>query len=246
MNLHHVLALSRSEALLVWRNRAVLLTATALPLALGGLMALQGLPEDGALGGWASVITLQLEFVLLFAVYQTATSTLVARRQDRQLSRLRTSDASDGEILAGLLAPVVLLGLLLVAALLAVTFAIQVPLPVAPALLVAAAVTAAALCVAAAVLTSAYTRTAESAQWVTMPFYVVFLGGAFWVLTVDPDDLQVWHRLVPGGATAELVQRAMTGAGSLADAVPAVVGTCLLAYLAAWAARRAFRWDART
>ncbi len=81
-----------------------------LPLGLGALIA-----SDGRDGSWGEVVAMQFVMVLLFCVYATATTSLAARRRQLVLKRLRSGELSDPQILAGLLAPLLVLAAVAVA-----------------------------------------------------------------------------------------------------------------------------------
>src|SRR6476660_8212563 len=99
-------ALARAEALLLRRNPIALLNALGTPLL--GVMLLNAFPPDDAaqLPGAGIAVTLAA-FALLFSLYYNRVTTLVARREELVLKRLRSGESSDGEILLGAAAPAV-------------------------------------------------------------------------------------------------------------------------------------------
>ncbi|PRY36080.1 ABC transporter permease [Umezawaea tangerina] len=230
-----ILALGRTELKLLLRNKTAAGIAVVTPLLIGALLLTNEVLE------WTFTITVQLVLMLGFTVYMTVTTSLVARRQDLYLKRLRTGEASDATVVVGLLVPIALLGLVQTALLLGMSTAAGAPLPDRPLLLVLAVVGGVAMCCAAGVATTAITSTAELGQITTAPFFFTLFGGAAWTMVSDPVDLRMLA--LPGGQIAELVKAAWGGS---TEHVPVAV-----AALAAWtavgyfAATRVFRWEPR-
>ncbi|WP_018680695.1 ABC transporter permease [Actinokineospora enzanensis] len=195
-----VIALSRSEILQLLRNKTTAGMALLLPLVMGAFLLFgTGVPD------WDLTLTLQLVAAQALTVYISATTAFAGRRQDLSLKRLRTGELSDVQILGGVLAPFVALGLvqclLLTAASLIAGAPAPDPLPYAAAVLGGVTVNA-----AAALLTSSFTATPEAAQITTAPFFFAGLGGAIWLLATDPGQVTRWILLLPGGAVADLVR----------------------------------------
>jgi ABC-2 type transport system permease protein len=230
-----ILALGRVELTLLLRNKSAAALALVVPLLTGVFFAMSdwGLPV---------VVTLQLVMTLGFTVYVTATTSLVARRQDLYLKRLRTGEASDTTVLVGLLTPTVLLGCAQTLVLLTVNTVAGAPLPERPLLLVLAVLGGAVMCCAIGVATSGITSTAELAQITTAPFFFVVMGGAFWALSAETVDFRML--VVPGGQIAELVKAAW---GGPTDHV-AIAAAALIAWTAGGyaLATRYFRWEPRS
>jgi ABC-2 type transport system permease protein len=231
-----ILALSRTELTLLLRNKTAAALALVTPLLVGALLLANG-PED-----WTFTITLQLVMMLGFTIYITVTTSLVSRRQDLYLKRLRTGEASDPVVVVGLLVPVALLGLGQTVLLLGLSVAAGAPLPERPLLLLLAVVGGIALCGAVGAATSGITSTPELAQITTAPFFFALFGGAVWTLVSDPVDLRML--LVPGGQIAELVKAAWGGpTDHVGQAVLVLVAWIALGY---GLATRWFRWEPRS
>ncbi|MCS7476410.1 ABC transporter permease [Umezawaea endophytica] len=231
-----ILALSRTELTLLLRNKTAASLALAMPLLIGALLMVNG-PS-----GWTFIIVLQLVMMLGFTVYMTVTTSLVSRRQDLYLKRLRTGEASDQVVVAGLLVPTVVLGLVQAVVLMGMSKIAGAPLPERPLLLALAVVGGTAMCCAVGVATSGITSTPELAQITTAPFFFALFGGAIWALVTDTVDYRVL--LVPGGQVAELIKAAWGG--------PTDNVGMALAALVAWVAIgsglaiRYFRWEPRS
>ncbi|MGW1682201.1 ABC transporter permease [Saccharopolyspora sp. NPDC002376] len=237
-----VLALGRTEWKLLSRNKAVLLSATTVPLLLGFVLA-NNIPGDAGPLAWAGVLGMQLLAVQGFTVYFTTTATLASRREDRYLKRLRSGEASDAVILGGLLLPVVLLGLAQTVVVIAIAVAMGAPTPVNPFPLVLAVLIGTAMSLAAGAATSAWTASSEQAQITTMPWFMALIGGAVWA-SMSAEITPLMH-LVPSGGAMDLVRAAMTG-GSALDVLPAVGSLLAWTALLTLLSRTWFRWEPRT
>ena len=92
-------ALSRAEAVLLRRNPMALLTALGTPLI--GVVLLNAFPATGSVPSpGASVVVTVTAFALLFPLYYNLVTTLVARREELVLKRLRSGECSDTEIIS--------------------------------------------------------------------------------------------------------------------------------------------------
>jgi ABC-2 type transport system permease protein len=254
---HRIAALARAEWVLLRRNRTALLTAVALPaLLVYGLKALPG--TSGAGGTGVVLLTGLVAFALLFAVYYNLVTTLVGRRDQLVLKRLRTGETTDSEILVGTAAPAVAIAWaqITVTAVAAVAVFGLAPPADAPLGLLALA-GGSAVFVLLAVLTATVTGSVEMAQITTLPVLIVSFAfsGLLFRLAFLPEPLRMVARALPLTPVAELMRLALTGttadghhlgtAASLgAAAVPIAV---LVAWIVAgaWAARRWFRWEPR-
>ncbi|GAB3669981.1 ABC transporter permease [Saccharopolyspora tripterygii] len=230
-----VLALARTELKLLLRNKTVATSALLMPIMVGVFVSLNPSSDAGP-GVWSVVISAQLLMVLGLTVYFAVTAALAARREDRYLKRLRSGEASDAVILAGLLTPGVVLALLQSALMLGISAIMGAPMPVNPLLIVLGLVLCTALCVAAGIATSGRTSSSEQAQFTTLPLFLVLLGSSV-LGAASPLAL-----LLPGVGLATLVHIAMTGSGPLLPAIGSLLAwTLLLVLLAkAW-----FRWEPR-
>ncbi|MER7080575.1 ABC-2 type transport system permease protein [Saccharopolyspora kobensis] len=236
-----VLALGRTEWKLLSRNKAVLLSATLLPLLLGYMLA-ANVPADAGPAAWSMILGMQVLAVQGFTVYFTTTATLASRREDRYLKRLRSGEVSDAVILGGLLLPVVLLGLVQTAVVVAIATAIGAPVPANPLPLVLAALLGSAMSLVAGAATSGFTASSEQAQITTMPWFLVLIGGSVWVSMSG--EITPLSYLVPSGGVMDLTRLAMTGE-NVVGALPAI--GALLAWTAVLAvlSRIWFRWEPR-
>lgn len=229
--------IARTELRLIARSKATLVSATAFPLMFAAFVIAQAETARNAAVG---MICMVLAFFALFAVYLTATTTLVTRRQDLFLKRLRSGETSDGAILAGVLAAPLVLFLAQVAVVAGVLVALDIPAPSRPWWVLAAVVGLLASTLTAATATAALTPNASAAQISTMPYITVVLGS----LVAGPLVESPYLDLTPGGAVVTLVRAAydLELAGS-----PwfAIAGLALWTWVGVDLTRRNFRWEPR-
>lgn len=233
-----VLALAAVELRLMVRNRLLLFTALVMPLLLGVFLG----STPGVLGPDRTP-AVQVVVVLALAVYAGAATALTARRQDGYLRRLRSGEIADGPILGGLLAPLVIVGIVQALVLAAATIAVGLPAPGTPLPAVLGVLLGSVLFGVAGVVTAAMTRRPETAQITTLPLFLVAALGAF-LVAAPGGTPSPWVLAVPGAGVAELVRLAW-GPGSLASGALAAGATIIWIGLAALLARAVFRWDPR-
>ena len=248
--MNKVLALAAAESKLVMRNRTVAISSFVLPVALGAFWAWSFGGETGSPLMAALVVALQIAVVLGMGVYVTATQTIVARRHNRVLKRLRTSGLSDAGLLAAIVIPTILIGAVQLAIFAVVNVVTGTPAPADPLALVLAVLAGLALVVTAALATSVVTPSPERAQITTLPLVFVLLGAAIAVVFVP---IQSWWQAlaaVPGAGIGQLMRIAFGGAAGDAAAVSpllaATAGLLVWSGVFAWLAMRSFRWDPRT
>jgi ABC-2 type transport system permease protein len=238
-----VLALATAETRLVLRNRTLLVSSLILPIGLGAfwLLTFQGQIS-------AMVVALQIAVAVGMGLYVAATQTLVARRQQKVLKRLRTTGLSDAGLLVAVVAPsaVVAFGQIVIFAVMDAVAGI--PFALDPVAFVLAAVGGLALATAAAIATAVVTPSAERAQITTLPLTFLLLGGAV-VATFLP--LEGWWLAVlavPGAGVGALARFAAEGGmwanGVLAGLLPLAATVGWSVWLATFAGKR-FRWDPR-
>lgn len=248
-------SLVRAETTILLRNRTAMFGAVAMPPAMA--LALTGLDRGSlSLGGF--LVTTLLGMGLLFIVYYTLVTSLVARREQLVLKRLRTGEATSLEIL---LAPAVPLWALLIletgigaglavgALGASVTHAWALPLAV---------ILGASAWTGLAVWSATLTRTVESAQLTTSPAILITLlfSGFSLPLAIMPDAVQRVAHLLPLTPVVDLLNlafagRAVSGAEVAGpDAVTSAAG--MAAVLVAWTAFTLwqgvtrFRWEPRS
>lgn len=248
-------SLVRAETTILLRNQTALVTAVGLPVVMA--LAFAELSREGMPMG--VMLTLMLVCTsLLFVVYYTLVTSLVARREQHTLKRLVAGEPTPLEIL---LAPAVpLWALVVVQSLLAIAGAVLMGTPlVHPVALVLAVVGGASAWTALAVISASWTRTVEAAQLTTMPLMLIsiLLSGFSIPLTLLPGLAQTAAHWLPMTPVVDLIALAYTGTGIGGAAVEgpadlALTALRMMAPLAVWTAGcmwlglRGFRWDARS
>jgi ABC-2 type transport system permease protein len=214
---HRVTALARAEGVLLRRSRIALLTAVAVPAGLAG--AVKGLPGAAlparAGGAGAGLLIALTAFAPLYPVYYNLVVTLVGRREQLVLKRLRAGEATDGEILAGTAVPAIAVAWaqIAVAAVAAVAVLGLAPRPAAV-LAVAGLAGGTAVFALLAIITSAVTRSAELAQVTTLPALLISLGcsGLLFPLTVLPGAVRPAAQALPLTAVTTLMRLGLAAA----------------------------------
>lgn len=246
------IALASAELRMLVRNRMAAITALLAPLA-GGLWLVTDAPADSPIGSVSALAAVQLLGVLGMTVVTTATSTLVARRQQRVLERWRTSGVRTATILAGTLAPLVVLLAAQTGILFAATGTATGSAPDRPVVLALAVVLGGGLAGALAFVTAALTRTVEAVSLTVLPAVGALLGGGLWTTTASAGQITWAMRVTGGGAIVELTRLGWSGptagGGSgalLAAAGPPVAALAALIAAGLLAAAATFRWHARS
>ncbi|MFF7363813.1 ABC transporter permease [Streptomyces sp. NPDC008125] len=246
-----LIALARAEFALLARNRTAVFVALLMPLAM--TVALKSSLDRVDLGpaGMSvagAALTGGIGAALIQVVHMNLVSTYVARREELVLKRLRTGEIRDLEILGGTALPAALLLLAQSALIVAVGgAALGLGAPERPALLVAGLLLGCVLLAGLAALTSAGTRTVQTAQLTTLPFFLVsgMGSGLFVPLAVFPDRLAAACELLPLTGVMTLVRAGWLGGGSGGALVRATVAALAWTGFAVFAGRRWFRWDPR-
>ena len=225
--------LARAELVSLRRSPLALVNAVLLPVASGVGWVLLARNTGRDLGGDA--IAMQVLMLLGLTPYAAAATTLVARRQELVLKRLRASILSGLGVVAGLLCPYGGLVLIQTLLLVGVTVAAGGRPPERWWPLLVAVLAGTVLTMSLAVATAAVTPVPELAQLTTVPVFVTLFGGGLWLLDTGVPSLPML--LMPGVPVAELV-RLCWQPGSPVSSVLAVV---LLTAVAAAVGFRSYR-----
>jgi len=247
-------ALVAAETRILVRNKTALFTAVAMPPVMA--FAFSGLSIDrGSLG---VILTMMLlGSALMFVVYYTLVTSLVARREQLVLKRLLAGEPTPIEILLAPAAP--LWALLVVQSGLAIVGAVALGTSIAhPWALALAVAGGSAVWTALAVWGATWTRTVESAQLTTMPLIIVslLLSGFSLPLSMFPPLVERIAHWLPMTPVIDLVNLAFHGTGvdgSVLVGRDLLTGTIdILIPLLLWTVAtlnlglRGFRWDARS
>lgn len=243
-------ALGRAELTLLVRNKAALFTALVLPVALT-FMVRTVVADMDLSGTGLSVGTVllpgSLGFVLLFAVYVNLVGTYVVRREELVLKRFRSGELSDAEVLAGAALPSVVIGLaqcVLLAA--GGAAALDLSAPGSPWWLALGLLLGMPMMVAAAALTASFTASAEGAQMTPMPLLLVSFGfcGVIAPPEILPDRMAQITSALPFSPLMQLLRGGWTGLDT-GEALRSVALAAAWTLVAAWFARKRFRWEPR-
>lgn len=244
-------ALARAELTLLGRSRGTLVTALFVPLVLP-VSAHQAAGEmelaEAGLTIGEMVLPAAIGFSLLFAVYAALVGSLVARREELVLKRLRTGELRDAEILAGAALPAAAIGLAQSLVLAAGCAALlDMAAPQAVHLSVLGLLLGVVMCAGLAAVTAAFTRTSESAQVTTLPllFLSMLASGMMVPLEILPDGIASFCELLPLTPVMTLVRGGFTGDLSAGETLEAVAVAVAWIALAVFAVRRRFRWEPR-
>lgn len=230
-----------AELRMLSRSASALAMGAVLPAALGLLIVWA--EHDTGRAGRGTAIGLQLSILLALTAYGVGTTTLVSRRAQAVLKRLRTSGASDAAVLTGVLLPSALL-MLLQTVIVVLAGGVRLPGRAwAPIAAVLAGILVAGLL---AVITSGWTAAPELAQLTTSPLALAFLGGAFWAARTPASEVEWWMLMLPGVPVTQLArlgweEPGTTTAGGLASAAALLI----LAVAVTPLVTRAMRWDPR-
>jgi ABC-2 type transport system permease protein len=151
LSLHRIARLTRWNAILLSRNRLTLFYAVILPLT--PLALLLGGDRGDEAAGANAIVTVSLGTVL-FPVYYNVLSQFVNRRDELVLKRMRTGETRDGELVASIALPGLLIALVIGALTVPIAAALGQRLPVNPVLYAGAVLVAAVMFTALAYWTA--------------------------------------------------------------------------------------------
>lgn len=250
--LQRTLRLARFETSMLVRQRTTLVTLLSGPLLVLGLAAISPSSSPEALSALAGMGVL---VVMTITTHFAAVMLTVNRREAQVLKRLRTSELSGRELVAGMYLPLVVVGLLESLAVVAVVAARGGALPAGLGWLpwTAGVLVASVGLVAAGVAVAGMSGNAEKANWAAVPLLVVVSGAAnMLTVSVLPEVVRQVLLLVPFASLTDLVARTSGAPVSLVELpVPAPAELVDLALLLLWAlvfvavARRLWRWEPR-
>ncbi|CAL9491160.1 ABC transporter permease [Streptomyces pilosus] len=244
-------ALARAELTLLGRTKGTLFAALFVPLVLP-VSAREAAGEMDLAGAGLTIGTVVLPaaigFSLLFAVYSALVGSLVARREELVLKRLRTGELRDGEILAGSALPAAATGLVQSLLLAAGCFVLlDMSAPPAVYLSVLGLLLGLVMCVGLATVTASFTRTSESAQVTPIPlmFLSVMASGMMVPLEILPEKVAAVCEFLPLTPVMTLVRGGFTGDLSAGEVLGAVAVAVAWTAFTVFAVRRWFRWEPR-
>ncbi|GAB3654557.1 ABC transporter permease [Actinocorallia lasiicapitis] len=255
LDTRRLLALGRTEMLLLFRNRSALGTALILPAAsMAFLNSIEPEPVEGTEGLpgaiAAQVLTGTLGIILLVVIYSTLVGAYVARREGMILKRLRSGELRDGEILIGTALPALAVAAFQCLVLSVVGISVlNVPPPDNPFIIAAALIFGMFIVSALAACSSALTSTVEMAQLTVLPLILLSLGGAGLVvpLSTMPESLAEICHFLPLTPVIETVRIGWIDTEDVGSAniYQQLAMAALWVIVSAWGATRWFRWEPR-
>lgn len=250
-------SLGTAEARQFLRNK-VLLFMTSFPVLVAvGLylmLAHAGTEEVAVASAMESLAIMTLTFIVYYSVLSMATT----RRDEKVLKRLRTGEATDGEILSALAVPGVLLTLLSIVVSVIILLIAGAPLPVNLLPVLVALLLGCVIAAGLALLTSTITQNAEAAQMTSMPVILLAVFSQSSIRTALPEGAQRIFDLTPFALISDLVQLGWTGAtvpqlhagpttldagDILADTWQPMLILAVWAIAVTWAGVRYMKWD---
>lgn len=214
--LRRMLSITRAETTLLVRNKTALATGLLMGPMMAGLFVAVNLGSRDLLGpAFASlVVCIVLTWSALMTVYYNLTSIYVTRREDRVFKRLATGEATQWEALVAAAVPssLILLAHMVLGGVVAFA-AFGVPAITNPVLVLLGVAGCVFVSVALAAASTAFTSTVESAQYSTMPVFLVLgmAGGTMFPLTGLPEAVQTFASLTPINAAVNLVNLGLEG-----------------------------------
>lgn len=259
--LNRMVSIAKAEARLLGRNKAALATGLLMGPLMAAMFVVVNLGNGMELGGaFASfVVCIVLTWSALMTVYYNLTSIYVTRREDRVFKRLSTGEATQWEALAAAAVPstLILLAHLLLGGVIAL-LGFGIPTITNPLLVLLGVAGCVFVCVALAAASTAFTSTVESAQYSTMPVFLLLgmAAGTMFPLVGLPDIVQTIASLTPINAAVNLVNIGLDGttisgeaAGGFVESFGAagfpllvLAGWCVLGV---WLARRYMKFEPR-
>lgn len=235
--------IARHELVQILRNRAVLVSGMIIPVVVAASFVWKHdlFEELGSLGYVAATIVFT---VASFSLYTTVVTTLASRRQNLFLKRLRSTAASDSDILFGLVLPGTALALLHVTGILAVLTAVAGE-PDNLALLAAGILATLAMMLGLGLATAGLTNSPEHAQVTTLPLSLGTIAISMWVGISGTEELTFIKRLLPGGSATELIIDAWNGGVPVSDSLVLLAPTLAWVLVAVGLAFQFFRWEPR-
>lgn len=227
-----------AEFKLLHRNTLVLISATFMPLLFCvGLFFL----KNAFPGGLTGSVALMVFSICTIGLYITATTTLAERRQNFYLKKLLCTSVSPSSIIAGLLLPVIVVVIGQLIAVLGLLSFLATP-PENLLVLVFSVFLTIVLMIASAFLTAAKTKSAAHAQTTTMPLFCLFFGVCVWATSFPNPRYEMLQQLLPGGATALLIQGAWNGV-TISEAFAFSVITVIWSGIFLLLSTKIFHWE---
>jgi ABC-2 type transport system permease protein len=237
-----MLDIAMSEVAQTFRNRSILITSFFMPAAASAFFVWRREVFESI--GQGFIAALVVFTIAAFGLYGSAVTSLAARRQNLFLKRLRSTAASDAEILIGMILPAAVLAAIQMAVILVVLSAVTGrPTDVVP--LAVGALLVLAMMIGLGLATAGVTRSPEHAQVTTLPISLGVIVIVNWVAITGSEELTALKRLLPGGAATELLTRSWDGGVAWADVLILIAPTLAWVALSGALALKYFQWEPR-
>ncbi|MFF0745631.1 ABC transporter permease [Streptomyces sp. NPDC004111] len=244
-------ALARTELALLTRNKAGLVMALVLPLALTFTTWTTAKGMDLGKAGLSlgsMVIPTAVAYVLIFTVYTTLVGTYVTRREELVLKRLRTGEPGDIEILTGTSIAALATGLIQGLVLLVLgAVVLDAEMPSNPLFVAVGILLGVALATLLAMATSAFTRSTESSQLTIAPIMLISMFGSGLAFPLEslPDKVASICHLLPFSPVVELMRGGWSGNLTWSGGMGAMAVAAAWIVLSVYAVQKRFRWEPR-
>ena len=237
----------RAQQLLFWRNREAAFFSFLFPILLLVLLgSVYGDQEIEGVRGTTYLVVGLIGYGVAATAFASLAITLVIRREQGLLKRVRGTPLSPATYLAAVIgSTVAVIALQVAAQVLIGRFLLDADWPAAVAPLVAAVALGAAAFAALGLGITGFVRTAEGSSAVVNAVYLpmAFLSGAFFSTEEMPAFLKAISELLPLTYLLDLIRAAFVqGESFAASALAAVV---LWGLLGLAVALRMFRWEPR-
>ena len=239
----------RVQQLLFWRNREAAFFSFLFPIIL--LVLLGSVYGDEPIEG-VKASTYLLVGLLGYGVAATAFAslaiTLVVRREQGLLKRVRGTPLSPATYLSAVIASmVVVIGLQVVAQLLVGRYLLDADWPAAPVEFAVVVLFGSAAFAALGVAITAFVRSADGSSAVVNAIYLpmAFISGAFFSTEDMPAFLQAISKVLPLTHLLDLIRATFIEGEGLSDTAGALLAVAVWGLAGLAIAVRRFRWEPR-
>ncbi|WP_278314233.1 hypothetical protein [Lolliginicoccus levis] len=224
-------------------------------LAFGPVMAilLATVVESDDRAVWGTMVASTTPVLVTMSVASALAIVIAVRRESHVFKALRTTELSPVQMVLALAAPYLVIGMVVGALVLGAFTLLGAPAPESWALLLAGLVGVVMLSIIGGIATGAFSTSAASVQFTTIP--VLLVSVAFPTLALQPlieAEARSWLLLAPFSGVADLLARGM---GADLASAPAALGmpivlvdvlsTVVWIGAGLWLARATWRWEPR-
>lgn len=230
----------RAEYVVLLRNRTAFSSTVLIPVTLCVALFFVNTPPQLV----GPLLVLQVALLLGLSAYVSTVVMLAARREALYLKRLRTTVATDGQIITAITLPFVMTAVLQVVAVVVTGAAVSDEAPRIGLVVLGCALVLAQL-LALAFSTAGLSRSAEQAQLVASPAFLYLSGVAVWILTEQSATVHLVQKVIPLGGALSIVADAYRTSDS-GDVALAGLTSVLWTIVLVGVGRLTFRWEPRS